>query len=133
MLTNLLPVSGWLFGLIGAGTLAAAMSSADAITHGAAVELTRDVILPLAPALTEREQVWIMRAAVVVIGAAAYWLAIFGAAGLVQLLLGAYGSIVQFAPLIYGGLYWPRATRAGALSGLVRGCWSTPTTSWSSP
>src|SRR5690606_41759891 len=54
MLTNLLPVSGWLFGLIGAGTLAAAMSSADAITHGAAVEPTRDVILPFAPALTER-------------------------------------------------------------------------------
>ncbi|HEY8531677.1 MAG TPA: hypothetical protein VIL08_05470, partial [Limnochorda sp.] len=121
MLTNLLPASGWLFGLIGAGTLAAAMSSADAITHGAAVELTRDVVLPLAPNLSEREQVWIMRAAVVIIGAAAYWLAIFGAAGLVQLLLGAYGSIVQFAPLVYGALYWPRATGAGAVSGLVVG------------
>ena len=35
--------------------------------------------------------------------------------------LGAYGYIVQFAPPVYGALYWRRATREGALAGLVGG------------
>lgn len=121
MVTDVLPVGPLVFGLIGAGALAAAMSSADAITHGAAVTFTRDVVYPYRQSLEERTQVWIMRAAVVGVGAAAYYLAIVGSETLVQLLLGAYGSIVQFAPAVYGALFWRRASAAGALAGLVIG------------
>lgn len=121
LITHELGNSGLIYGLIGAGALAAAMSSADAITHGASVSVGRDVVVPLKPGLSDRMQLLIMRAAVVLVGAGAYYLAIFGAQGLIQLLLGAYGAIVQFAPSVYGALYWRRGTRLGAISGLVVG------------
>ncbi len=100
LITHEIGASGLVYGLIGAGALAAAMSSSDAITHGASVSVGRDIALPLMPDLGEGTQLWIMRAAVVVVGAAAYYLAIFGAEGLIELLLGAYGAIVQFAPAV---------------------------------
>ena len=121
LITYEIGASGLVYGLIGAGALAAAMSSSDAITHGASVSVGRDILVPLNPAVAERTQLWVMRAAVVGVGAIAYYLAIFGAEGLIQLLLGAYGSIVQFAPAVYGALYWRRGTGAGALVGLAAG------------
>ncbi|MBK1666493.1 sodium:solute symporter [Rhodovibrio sodomensis] len=121
MITNELGVSGLVYGIIGAGALAAAMSSSDAITHGASVSLGRDVVQPLKPDISDQTLLWIMRAGVVVVGAAAYYLAVFGAQGIVQLLLGAYGSIVQFAPSVYGALFWQKARREGAIAGLIAG------------
>lgn len=121
LITNELGASGWLYGLIGAGSLAAAMSSSDAITHGGSVSLGRDILLPLKPDMSERTQLWIMRLAVIGIGAAAYALSIFGAAGIIALLVGAYGSIAQFVPAVYGALIWRRATRSGAIAGLLVG------------
>ncbi len=121
LITNNLGAQGILYGIIGAGALAAAQSSADAITHGASVSLGRDVVYPLKPDLSERTQVLIMRWAVVGIGAVSYYLAIWGATGLVQLLLGAYGSIVQFAPCVYGAIWWRGARKEGAIAGLVVG------------
>jgi SSS family solute:Na+ symporter len=121
LITYVLGANGWVYGLIGAGALAAAMSSSDAITHGGSVSLGRDVILPLKPDMTERTQVWIMRLGVIAIGAAAYSLAIFGATGIIALLVGAYGSIAQFVPSVYGALIWRRATKSGAIAGLIVG------------
>ena len=121
LVTNELGTSGLVYGLIGAGALAAAMSSADAITHGGSVSFGRDIIQPLKPDLSERAQIWIMRLSVIAIGTVAYYLSIFGAAGLVQLLVGAYGSIVQFAPAVYGALWWRRGTAPGVIAGLVGG------------
>jgi SSS family solute:Na+ symporter len=121
LITHELGSSGLIYGLIGAGALAAAMSSADAITHGASVSLGRDVVTPLVPKITERAQLMIMRIGVVLVGTAAYYLAIFGNKGLIDLLLGAYGSIVQFAPAVYGALFWRRGSRMGAIAGLVVG------------
>lgn len=121
LITHELGASGLVYGLIGAGALAAAMSSADAITHGGSVSFGRDIVQAVRPGLSERTQVWIMRLAVVGIGTVAYYLSIFGAAGLVQLLVGAYGSIVQFAPAVYGALWWRRGTRRGVIAGLVGG------------
>ncbi|MGE5578556.1 MAG: sodium:solute symporter family protein [Bacillota bacterium] len=121
VITHNLGATGWLYGLVGAGALAAAMSSADAITHGAAVEFVQGIYKLFRPNAKEREIVTAMRWSVVGIGAIALYIALFGAAGLIQLLLGAYGSIVQFAPLIYGALYWKRSSKAGAIAGLIAG------------
>jgi SSS family solute:Na+ symporter len=121
LMSEVLPLGGIAFGLIGAGALSAAMSSADAITHGASVTFTRDVVHPFKPHLTERTQIMIMRAAVVGVGAVAYYIAIAGAESLISLLLGAYGAVVQFAPVVVGALFWRRASAAGALAGLVVG------------
>ncbi|NJO91349.1 MAG: hypothetical protein HC831_22100 [Chloroflexia bacterium] len=54
-------------------------------------------------------------------GAIAYFIAIFGGQTIVALLLGAYGSIVQFLPLACATFFWRRITKAGAVSGLLAG------------
>lgn len=121
LITHVLPVGGLLLGLIGAGALAATMSSADAITHGASVTFVRDVVRPFRPTMPEKSQVWWMRASVVGVGAVAYYLTVVGSESLVALLLGAYGAIVQFAPAVYGALFWRRGNAIGAIAGLVVG------------
>jgi len=53
--------------------------------------------------------------------AISYLVAVFGGQTLVSLLLGAYGSIVQLLPLAIFTFFWPRATKAGAISGVCVG------------
>jgi solute:Na+ symporter, SSS family len=121
LITTALELSGWLYGLVGAGALAAAMSSADAITHSAALEFHDGVVKTAKPDMSERATLRTMRGLVVFIGALAYLVTIFGGQGLIALLLGAYGSIVQFALGVYAALYWRRATPVAILAGLVVG------------
>ena len=78
LITNYLTDSGLLYGIVGAGALAAAMSSSDAITHGASVSFGRDICKVIYPNLSESTELWIMRGAVFAVGGVAYLLAIFG-------------------------------------------------------
>lgn len=121
LITAVLDMPGWMYGLVGAGALAAAMSSADAITHSAALEFTDGLVRKVKEDISEQATLLIMRTAVVVIGGAAYLITIWGGQGLIELLLGAYGSIVQFAPGVYAALYWRRATARGVIAGLLVG------------
>ena len=111
-----------LVGLVCAGTLAASMSTGDALLHAAASIGVRDGLKPfLHRALDDRtERRWI-RVLVVVIGAAAYYFAVVSDVSLVALLLGSYGGVAQIFPLMFAAFYWPRATGAGALAGLLAG------------
>lgn len=115
-------LSPTLVGLICAGALAASMSSGDAILHSAASVGLRDGIRPLlsSPMSDRRQRQWI-RGLVVGISAVAYYFAVFSDVGIVALLLGAYGGVAQIFPLVFATFYWPRATGAGALAGLVAG------------
>lgn len=121
LITTVMNLPGWIYGLVGAGALAAAMSSADAITHSASLETTDGIVRNIWTNLSDKTVLLIMRTGVFVIGALAYFITIFGGQGLVALLLGAYGAIVQFAPAIYSALYWKRATASGVISGLIVG------------
>ncbi|ARK22331.1 sodium:solute symporter [Sporosarcina sp. P26b] len=121
LITTVMNLPGWVYGLVGAGALAAAMSSADAITHNATLETTDGIIRAIFKDLPDKTVLTIMRVGVFVIGGLAYIITIFGGQGLIVLLLGAYGAIVQFAPGVYSALYWRRATAAGVISGLVVG------------
>lgn len=121
LITTVMNLPGWVYGLVGAGALAAAMSSADAITHSASLEVTDGVVKNVKKNLTDKQTLLIMRLGVFGIGGLAYYITVFGGQGLVALLLGAYGAIVQFAPGVYSALYWRRATSKGVLSGLIIG------------
>ena len=55
------------------------------------------------------------------VGAIAYCIAIYGSDGLIALLLGAYGAIVQLVPAVYSGLFWRKASTLGVILGLVFG------------
>src|SRR5699024_10584030 len=119
--TTVLDMPGIEYGLVGAAALAAAMSSSDVITHSAALEFTDGVVRHIKKDLTDKAALLIMRGAVVMVGALAYFVAVLGGQGLIALLAGAYGSIVQFAPGIYSALYWKRATAPGVIAGLLAG------------
>jgi solute:Na+ symporter, SSS family len=121
LITTVMNLPGWLYGLVGAGALAAAMSTADAITHSASLEVTDGVVKSIWKDLSDKTTLLIMRVGVFVIGALAYYISVFGGQGLIALLLGAYGSIVQFAPGVYSALFWRRATTQGVISGLIVG------------
>ena len=125
LITNHLTSSGLLYGLVGAGALAAAMSSSDAIAHGASVSFGRDICKVIYPKLRESSELLIMRIAVFSIGGIAYLLAIFGGDGLIQLLLGAYGPIAQLAPAVYASLFFRRANATSVVFGLLIGVTTT--------
>jgi len=109
-------------GLVCAGTLAASMSSGDAILHAAASIGLRDGFRPLLrTSMSDRqERIWI-RTLVVVISIVAYYFAVVSDVSIVALLLGAYGGVAQIFPLMFATFYWPRATGAGAVTGLIAG------------
>lgn len=111
-------LSGWLVGLVCAGTLAASMSSGDAILHAAASIGIRDGISKILP-LSEKQQHTYMKLLVVPIGAIAYYFAVVSNVDIVDLLLGSYGIIAQIFPLVFAAFYWPRANGRGALAGLL--------------
>ncbi|WP_347548614.1 sodium:solute symporter family protein [Pseudalkalibacillus hwajinpoensis] len=121
LITAVLSLPGWVYGLVGAGALAAAMSSADAITHSASLEFTDGVIRNVKTDLSNKITLVLMRIGVFVIGGLAYFITVFGGQGLIALLLGAYGSIVQFAPGVYGALYSKRITGPAVIVGLIIG------------
>ncbi len=115
-------LSALLVGLVCAGTLAASMSSGDAILHAAASIGIRDGVKPLLPrGLDDRRERRLIRILVVVLAAVAYYFAVISDVSLVALLLGSYGGVAQIFPLAFAAFYWPRASGAGALSGLAAG------------
>ncbi|UCC25528.1 MAG: sodium:solute symporter family protein [Gemmatimonadales bacterium] len=118
-------------GLFCAGALSASMSTGDALLHAAASVVVEDGIGPYKK-LTDHQQRLLMRALVLLVGAAAYVAALDPDSSLVLLLATAYGIISQFAPTVVAGLYWKRATTAGALWGLVAGA-VTAVFFWANP
>lgn len=114
-----------LIGLVCAGTLAASMSSGDAIVHAAASVGVRDGVTKIPSAKewlnTGANERKLIRIFVVLISFIAYYFAVISDTDIVSLLLAAYGGIAQMFPLIFAMFYWPRATGKGALAGLIGG------------
>ena len=111
-----------LVGLVCAGTLAASMSSGDSILHSAASIGVCDGLSRAFPGwLDDRRERFAIRILVVVLALVAYYFAAVSEMSLVALLLAAYGGVAQIFPVAFATFYWPRATRAGVLSGLVAG------------
>ncbi len=114
--------SPWIIGLMLSGALAAAMSTGANLAHTASTVLVRDLFVAVFKQdMPEGRVVLLTKAFVVVLSVIAYLLALVNPASLVQLLLGAYGAVVQFFPLIVAVFFWKRATKAGAWAGLLAG------------
>jgi SSS family solute:Na+ symporter len=121
MLMNM-EIPALLVGLFCAGALAASMSSGDAMAHAAASIAVRDGWVEAFGARVEQgTQRTLIRIAVVVIMIIAYVMAMLYQGSLVNLLLMAYGAVVQFAPVVVATLYSRRATGPAVLTGLLAG------------
>ncbi len=116
-----LPVA--IVGLVVAGTLAASMSSGDAILHSAASIGVRDGIAKFftKESLNDERQHRLIRILVIIISLVAYYFAVISDVSIVALLLGSYGGVAQIFPPVFCMFYWRRATGKGALAGLVGG------------
>ncbi|WP_406656037.1 sodium:solute symporter family protein [Methanolobus sp. ZRKC2] len=109
-------------GLAGVGLAAAAMSSADTFATSGASCLSRDIYQRyIKPDATMKEMMAINRISVLIIIAAATVLS-FYIQGIIEAIHIAtfIASASYFFPLM-GGLYWKRATKEGALAGLIVG------------
>jgi SSS family solute:Na+ symporter len=112
----------WVAGLIGAGGLAAAVSTASALILTAANLTSRNLVQQgLRPGLSDTRTAWVSRALVPVITAVAVALVFTAPDMLVALLLMGYAGISQFVPAVLLGMFarWP--TRAAILAGLCTG------------
>ncbi|MEN8163457.1 MAG: sodium:solute symporter family protein [Acidobacteriota bacterium] len=112
----------WLAGAIGAGGLAAAISTSSALILAAANLTARNVLQKgIAPNLDDIKTAWVARFLVAPVAIVAAGLALVAPDMLVNLLLIGYSGIAQFVPAIYLGMFWRRATLAGVSSGLAAG------------
>lgn len=108
-------------GLLGAGTLAASMSSSEPNIHATALTYSKDVLQPLfklSDTRTGRISRWLIFPIMALVIAP---ISIMEPASLVYILLIGYGFISQLFPTLMGIFFWPRATAAGAIAGLVAG------------
>ena len=110
-----------LAGVLLSGIAASAMSTSDSIALSLGSVLTRDVFQRIWSKANENTtskvavgMVWIW----VVIG---LLIALIRPAFIFRLLLIAYVFVAQLGPAVYGGLFWRRGTRAGAISSMLVG------------
>ncbi len=121
MLMNM-NISALIVGLFCAGALAASMSSGDTMVHAAASITVRDgLIRALGRTLSAEQERRLIRVFVVLVLVLSYAVSVLYTGSLVQLLLYAYGPVVQFAPAIVAALYWRRATGKAVLAALLVG------------
>jgi SSS family solute:Na+ symporter len=117
--TNVAPV---VVGLFCAGALAASMSTGDAMLHAAASVYVQDMHRKVFDReLGDHGRRRLIRIVAVLVGIAAYYIAVNTQMSLVALLLAAYGAVVQLAPITAAAFFWKRASAAGAVAGLVLG------------
>jgi sodium/proline symporter len=110
-------------GVLLAGVLAAVMSTADSQLLVTSSALTEDLYKPFCrPGARDMELVWIGRTAVILVAAAAAWLAFDPESSVLGLVAYAWAGFgATFGPLIIISLYWPRMTRSGAIAGVIVG------------
>jgi len=110
-------------GLIGAGGLAAAVSTGGGLIQASAAIIARNWIQKgLWPKASDMATAWTARALTFIITIICLLLSLYAPALLVFLLLVAYAFVVQFFPGTVFGYSWRRATKAGIASGIIVGC-----------
>lgn len=110
-----------LAGLLGAGTLAASMSSSEPCIHATALSYSKDVLQPLLKWSDVDAGRWTRLLIFPIMLFIIAPISIMQPASLVYMLLIGYGFIAQSFPSIVGMFMWPRANKHGAFWGIVAG------------
>ncbi|TMW71186.1 sodium:solute symporter family protein [Alteribacter natronophilus] len=107
--------------LICAGGLAAMLSTANSQLHASGALLSRDVYNTINKNAGEKQLVTVGRVAILIIFVFSAFAAIQKPPLLAMLIALATGGMAQIFPMLFGALFWPRATKAGAISGFIVG------------
>lgn len=112
----------WLVGLIGAGGLAAAISTGAGLIQAVATLTARNIVQRgLWPKASDTATAWIARSLSIAVTIICLYLSLYVPTLLVNLLLISYSGIVQFFPGTFYAFAWRRATKAGVVSGIIAG------------
>lgn len=118
----------YLSGLLMAGILAAIMSSLDSQFVCLGTMFTQDIVVQIAgrDRLTDRQQVLLGRAFIVVIVALTYALSLSPPPKIFDLAVWCFSGFASLFPLVFAAIYWRRATLAGAVASILAmvGTWS---------
>jgi cation/acetate symporter len=110
-------------GLVAAGGLAAAMSTADGLLLAIANALSHDLYYKIIdPKAETKTRLLVARALLLVVGAAGAFVASMKLTGILGAVAWAFcfANSGLFFPLVLG-VWWKRANRAGALAGMIGG------------
>jgi cation/acetate symporter len=110
-------------GLVAAGGLAAALSTADGLLLTIANALSHDVYYKmLNPNATTKMRLTVAKALLLVVALAAAWVASQKPADILFLVSAAFSlAAAGFFPALTLGIFWKRATKWGAILGMIAG------------
>lgn len=121
LVTRLFP--GFIAGILLSAILAAAMSTADSQLLVAASAVSNDFYKAVVRKnASDKELMWVSRAAVIVIAVLAYLLALDPNSSVMKLVSYAWAGFGSaFGPVILMSLFWKRLTMKGAIAGMITG------------
>ena len=115
--------------LLTAGVFAAIMSSLDSQVLSLSTMFTQDIVgrFGFKEGMPEARQVWFGRLFVVAVLLVTYLLSLYTAPSIFRLGIWSFTGFAALFPLAVAGLYWRRATAAGAIAAVVvtAGLWIT--------
>ncbi len=113
----------WFTGILFAAILSTIMCAIDSQMLASSSALTEDIYHKwIRKNATQKELMWIGRAAIIVIAAVAVVLASNAGHTVIDLVAFAWAGLGSaFGPVVILSLYWSRITRNGALSGIIVG------------
>jgi len=113
----------WLVGLVAAGALAAGLSTAAGLLLVIAAGISHDLVrTTFAPRMDDRTELWWARSSAAVVAIAAALLALRPPGRVAEVVAFAFGLAAStFFPAIVAGIFWRRATREGAVAGMLAG------------
>ena len=117
-----------LTGLLGAGVLAAVMSSLDSQVLSVGTMFTHDIVKHFGfhDRMSERGQVWLGRLFVVLILIAVYLLSLVSDRSIFRLGIWSFTGFAALFPVVVAAVFWRRSTKYGAMASIlaVAVCWS---------
>lgn len=108
-------------GLLTAGILAAIMSSLDSQFVCLGTIFTHDIVIKLAgpDRFTDRQQIGIGRAFILMVVAITYVLSLFPPPNIFDLAVWCFSGFASLFPLVFASIYWRRVTRHGAIASVL--------------
>jgi len=113
----------WVVALVAAGALGAALSTAAGLLLVIAAGVSHDLLKSvLYPRMSDRGELWAARLAALSAAALAAWLGVHPPGRVAEMVAHAFGlAASSFFPVILAGIFWKRATKEGAIAGMVGG------------
>lgn len=112
----------WTIAILGAGGIAASLSTINSLAHSQGVTVAQDLYLRLVRTRpSESRIIAVSRAFVLITCVIAYAAALTKPTFLWTILANTYSGVIQFFPLMIAALFWSKATREGAIAALIVG------------